>query len=79
MQIIGSHEVTVSFRSRGSYRHHRQIEIKRMLVQNVLGYYSATQLIIGHVATRAPEVVDSASEEIFKRRLDGVWDTLFVP
>ncbi len=26
-----------------------------------------------------PEVVDSASEEIFKRRLDGVWDTLFVP
>ncbi len=26
-----------------------------------------------------PEVVDSASEEIFKRRLDGVWGTLFVP
>ncbi len=26
-----------------------------------------------------PEVVDSASEEIFKRRHDGVWDTLFVP
>ncbi len=26
-----------------------------------------------------PEVVDSASEEIFKRRIDGVWDTLFVP
>ncbi len=25
------------------------------------------------------EVVDSASEEIFKRHLDGVWDTLFVP
>ncbi len=24
-------------------------------------------------------VVDSASEEIFKRCLDGVWDTLFVP
>ncbi len=26
-----------------------------------------------------PEVVDSASEEMFKRRLDGVLDTLFVP
>ncbi len=26
-----------------------------------------------------PEVVDSASEEIFKRRLHGGWDTLFVP
>ncbi len=26
-----------------------------------------------------PEVVDSASEEFFKRRLDGVWDTLFLP
>ncbi len=25
-----------------------------------------------------PEIVDSASEEIFKRRLDGVLDTLFV-
>ncbi len=26
-----------------------------------------------------PEVVESASDEIFKRRLDGVWDTVFVP
>ncbi len=26
-----------------------------------------------------PEVVDSVYEEIFKRRLDGVWDTLFIP
>ncbi len=26
-----------------------------------------------------PEVVDAASELIFKRRLDDVWDTLFVP
>ncbi len=25
-----------------------------------------------------PEFVDSASEKFFKRRLDGVWDTLFV-
>ncbi len=25
------------------------------------------------------EIVDSAPEEIFKRRLDGIWDTLFVP
>ncbi len=27
----------------------------------------------------SPEVVDSASEEIFKRRLESVRDTLFVP
>ncbi len=26
-----------------------------------------------------PEVVDSASEKIFKLRLNGVWDTMFVP
>ncbi len=26
-----------------------------------------------------PEIVDSASEEIFKLRLHGVWDSLFVP
>ncbi len=26
-----------------------------------------------------PELNNAASEEIIKRRLDGVWDTLFVP